>query len=46
MTTRTWTLRNRGCLEHLPRLLGDFARWIAREYPPLPNPVPNVGPST
>ncbi len=27
-------LRDADMLEELPRLLGDFGRWMAREYPP------------
>ena len=26
-------LREAGQLDHLPRLLGDFARWVEREWP-------------
>jgi hypothetical protein len=32
-------LREEGMLDQLPRLLGDFARWVAREYPPVPTPA-------
>jgi hypothetical protein len=27
-------LRDEGMLAELPRLMGDFARWVAREWPP------------
>ena len=27
-------LQREGMIDQLPRLLGDFARWVAREFPP------------
>ncbi len=27
-------LKKEGMLDQLPHLLGDFARWVAQEYPP------------
>lgn len=33
-TTLCYQLRDDGRLADLPRLLGDFARWVAREWPP------------
>jgi hypothetical protein len=35
-------LRDEGMLDQLPRLLGDFGRWVAREWPPVGNAEDDV----